>query len=76
MLNSLVHNISSKLTKRTRLIIASGLVSGVEKIVSNEAHFRSAISGGLFFCDSDSSQTSSGEPVRVVRQFIFKDIFI
>ena len=27
-------------------------------------------------CDSDSSQTSSGEPVRVVRQFIFKDIFI
>jgi hypothetical protein len=27
-------------------------------------------------CDSDSSQTSSGESVRVVRQFIFKDIFI
>jgi len=31
------------------LIIASGLVNEVEKFVSNDAHFRSAIPGGLFF---------------------------
>jgi len=31
------------------LIIASGLVNDVGKIVSNDAHFRSAISGSLLF---------------------------
>ena len=31
------------------LIVASGLVNGVEKIVSNDSHFRAAIPGELFF---------------------------
>ncbi len=39
----------SRLRTIDSLIIASGLVNGVEKIVSNDVHFRSAISGGLFF---------------------------
>ncbi len=39
----------SRLRTIDSLIIASGLVNGVEKIVSNDAHFRGAISGGLFF---------------------------
>jgi predicted nucleic acid-binding protein len=32
------------------LIIASGLVQDVQKIVSHDAHFHSALSGELFFC--------------------------
>jgi len=39
----------SRLRTIDSLIIASGLVNGVEKIVSNDTHFRSAISGGLLF---------------------------
>jgi predicted nucleic acid-binding protein len=39
----------SRLRTIDSLIIASGLVNGVEKIVSHDAHFRAAISGDLFF---------------------------
>ncbi len=39
----------SRLRTIDSLIIASGLVNGVENIVSQDAHFRAAISGGLFF---------------------------
>lgn len=39
----------SRLRTIDSLIVASGLINAVEKIVSNDAHFRAAISEELFF---------------------------